>query len=70
MVTHLGENMLHQDEWIMSTTPSEFPLFSVLLMSLLVYGTISLLTVHVPPFFHSCITLSFEIQIPNRFVVF
>ena len=31
METHFKGNMLHQDEWRMSTTPSEFPLLSVLL---------------------------------------
>ena len=57
--------MLHQDEWSMSTTPLEFPLLIVLLRNLLVHGMTSLLIVHVPPFIHSCITLSFEVQILN-----
>ena len=62
-LTHLDKNMLHQVEWIMSTTPLEFLLLSVLLRNLLVHGMASLLIVHVPQFIHSCITLSFEVQI-------
>ena len=58
--------MLHEDEWIMSTTPLEFILLSVLLRNLLVHGMTSPLIVHVPPFIHSCITLSLEVQIQNR----
>ena len=58
--------MLHQDEWSMSSTPLEFPLLSVLLRNLTVHGMTSLLIVHVPPFIHSCITLSFEVRIQNR----
>ena len=50
----------------MSTTPLEFPLLRVLLRNILVHGISSLLIVHVPPFIHSCITLSFQVQIQNR----
>ena len=66
MERHLEENILHQDEWSMSTTPLEFRLLSVLLRNLLVHGMTSLLIVHVPPFIQSCITLSFKFQIQNR----
>ena len=58
--------MLHQDEWSISTTHPEFPLLNVLLRYLFVHGMTSLLIVHVPPFIHSYITLSFALQIQNR----
>ena len=54
----------------MSTTPPEFCLLSVLLRNLLVHGRTSLLVVHVPPFIHSCITMSSEAQIQNRLLHF
>ena len=41
METHLEGNMLHQDEWVMFTTPPEFPLLSVLLRNVLVHGKVS-----------------------------
>ena len=66
METHLKGNILHQDEWSRSTTPREFHLLSVLLRNLPVHRMSSLLIVHVPPFIHSCTTLSFEVQIQNR----
>ena len=62
MERHLEGNILHQDEWSMSTTPSELPLLSVLLRNLLIHGMISQLKVHGPPSIHSCITLLFEVQ--------
>ena len=65
METHLERNILHQDEWSMSTTPPIFPLLSVLLRNLLVFGMTSLLIVHVPPINHSCITLSFEVKLQS-----
>ena len=65
MERHVEGNMLHQDEWSMYTTPPEFPLLSVLLKNLLVHGMTPLLILHVPPFNHSCITLSLEVQIQN-----
>ena len=58
--------MLHQDEWSMYITPPEFPLPSVLLRNFLVHGMTSLLIVHVRPFIHSCITLSFQVHIQSR----
>ena len=61
--------MLHQDEWSISTTHSEFPLLSVLCRNLLVNGMTSLLIVHVPHFIHSCITLRSSTN-PKPFVAF
>ena len=49
----------------MSTTPTKVPLLRVLLRNLLVHGIASILIVHIPPFIHSCITSSFEVQIQN-----
>ena len=66
MERHSEGNILHQDEWSMSTIPHEFPLLSVLLINLLVHGMTSLLIVHVPPFIHSYITLSFQVHIQSR----
>ena len=57
METHFEGNMLHKDEWSMSTTPPESPLLSVLLINLLVHCMTSLLIVHFPFFSHSCLTL-------------
>ena len=50
----------------MSTTLPTFRLLNVLLVDLLVHGMTSLLVVLVPPFIHSCITLSLEVQIHNH----
>ena len=58
--------MLHQGECGMFITPPEFPLLRVLLRNLLVHGMTSLFIVHVTPFIHSWITLSFEAQTQKR----
>ena len=50
----------------LSTTPLKFPLLSVHLRNLFDHGMTSLLIVHVPQLIHSCITLSFRVQIQNR----
>ena len=65
METHLEGNILHEDEWSMSTTSHEFPLLSVLLRNLVVHSLCmtQLLIVHVPPFFYSCLSLSFQVKI-------
>ena len=39
MEPHLEGNMLHQDEWSMSSTPPHFPLLSVLLRNYLVQAS-------------------------------
>ena len=62
--------MLHQDEWSMSITPLEFPLLSVLFRNFLIHGMTSLLMIHEPPSIHSCIPLSFEVQIQNHLLHF
>ena len=61
METHLEGNILHQDEWSMSTAPPEFPLLSVLLRNLLV---------HVPPFIHFMHKFVISSPNPDPFVAF
>ena len=50
----LEGNMLHQDEWSMSSAPPHFPLLSVLLRSLLVQAMSHYLnTMYLPLFIHA-----------------